>query len=311
MNINSNNILEKEFSIISLLHLFLQNKGFITSFSLIFAISSIFIALSLSPIFSSNIVLKSVQENEPSLSTGLGVLGGIANISGSLGLNPDEEAILAMKHAVSRDFFKKLYADQEFKKNLLAYDSYNPNNKSNLYDQSIYDLETKKWIIEPIFLVAHKRFTTQHMKIYQEKVGDFVIISIEHKSPIIAKEWAELMFRELNKYMKEVSMQKINKEVQYLNDELNKTSSSELRKVVAQLLESKIQKQMYGNISDDYIFEIVDSAYVPHERARPSRAFICIMITTLGFLLSCLIVFILDQFKKRIKLNPPFIENVE
>ena len=188
----------------------------------------------------------------------------------------------------------------------MAYDSYNPNNKSNLYDQSIYDSETKKWIIEPIFLVAHKRFTTQHMKIYQEKVGDFVNISIEHKSPIIAKEWADLMFRELNKYMKEVSSQKINREVQYLNNELNKTSSSELRKVVAQLLESKIQKQMYGNISDDYIFEIVDSAYVPYERARPSRAFICIMITTLGFLLSCLIVFILDNFKKRIKLNPPF-----
>ena len=149
------------------------------------------------------------------------------------------------------------------------------------------------------------------MKIYQEKVGGFVNISIEHKSPIIAKEWADLMYRELNKYMKEVSSQKINREVEYLNNELNKTSSSELRKVVAQLLESKIQKQMYGNISDDYIFEIVDSAYVPYERARPSRAFICIMITTLGFLLSCLIVFILDNFKKRIKLNPPFIENVE
>lgn len=311
MDINSNNILEKEFSIISLFYLFLKNKGFIAFFSFIFAISSVFVALSLSPIFSSNIVLKSVQENEPSLSTGLGMLGGIANISGSLGLNPDEEAMLAMKHAVSRDFFKKLYTDQEFKKNLMAYDSYNPNNKSNLYDQSIYDSETNNWIIEPIFLVAHKRFTTQHMKIYQEKVGGFVNISIEHKSPIIAKEWAELMYRELNKYMKEVSSQKINKEVQYLNDELNKTSSSELRKVVAQLLESKIQKQMYGNISDDYVFEIVDSAYVPYERARPSRAFICIMITTLGFLLSCLIVFILDHFKKRIKLNPPFIENVE
>lgn len=311
MDTNSTNILEKELSITSLFYLFLKNKGFIALFSLIFAISSIFIALSLSPIFSSNIVLKSVQENEPSLSTGLGMLGGIASISGSLGLNPDEEAMLAMKHAVSRDFFKKIYADQEFKKNLMAYDSYNPNNKSNLYDQSIYDSETKKWIIEPIFLVAHKRFTTQHMKIYQEKVGGFVNISIEHKSPIIAKEWADLMFRELNKYMKEVSSQKINREVEYLNNELNKTSSSELRKVVAQLLESKIQKQMYGNISDDYIFEIVDSAYVPYERARPSRAFICIMITALGFLLSCLIVFILDYFKKRIKLNPPFIENVE
>ncbi len=311
MDTNSSNFLQKELSIISLFQLFLKNKIFIASFTSICAILSVFIALSLSPIFTSTIVLKSVQENEPSFSTGLGMLGGLANISGSLGLNPDEEAILAMKHATSKDFFQKLYADNDFKKNLMAYESFSPNERLNLYDQTIYDSKSNKWLFEPIFLNAHKRFTTQHMKIFQEKVGGFVNISIEHKSPIIAKEWAELIFRELNKYMKEISEQKINQEVKYLNKELNKTSSSELRRVISQLLENKIQKQMYANISDNYIFEVVDSPYVPHERSRPSRAFICIMLTTLGFFISCLIVFILDLFNKKIKLRKPFIENIE
>tara|TARA_B100000212_G_C27284541_1_gene494566 strand:- start:54 stop:989 length:936 start_codon:yes stop_codon:yes gene_type:complete len=311
MDTNSSNILHKELSIISLFQLFLKNKIFIASFTSICAIFSVFIALSLSPIFTSTIVLKSVQENEPSFSTGLGMLGGLRTISGSLGLNPDEEAILAMKHATSKDFFQKLYADNDFKKNLMAYDSYSPNERLNLYDQTIFDSKSNKWLFEPIFLNAHKRFTTQHMKIFQEKVGGFVNISIEHKSPIIAKEWAELMFRELNKYMKEIEEQKINQEVTYLNDELNKTSSSELRRVISQLLENKIQKQMYANISDDYIFEVVDSPYIPHERSRPSRAFICIMLTALGFLISCLIVFVLDLFNKKIKLRQPFVVNIE
>ena len=311
MDTNSSNFLQKELSIISLFQLFLKNKIFIASFTSICAILSVFIALSLSPIFTSTIVLKSVQENEPSFSTGLGMLGGLANISGSLGLNPDEEAILAMKHATSKDFFQKLYADNDFKKNLMAYESFSPNERLNLYDQTIYDSKSNKWLFEPIFLNAHKRFTTQHMKIFQEKVGGFVNISIEHKSPIIAKEWAELIFRELNKYMNQISEQKINQEVTYLNKELNKTSSSELRRVISQLLENKIQKQMYANISDNYIFEVVDSPYVPHERSRPSRAFICIMLTTLGFFISCLIVFILDLFNKKIKLRKPFIENIE
>ena len=311
MDTQSNNILEKEFNIKSLLSLFLINKVFITVFTSIFAISSVFIALSLSPIFGSTIVLKSVQENEPSLSTGLGMLGGLANISGSLGLNPDEEAILAMKHAVSKDFFKTLYVDDEFKRNLMAYKSFNPNEKSNTYDETIINIETNEWIVEPIFLNAHKRFTTQHMKIIQEKVGGFVNISIEHKSPIIAKEWADLMYKELNKYMKEVYVTKINQEVEYLNNELYNTSSVELRKVISSLLENKIQKQMYADISDDYVFEVVDSAYVPYERVRPSRAFICIMITVFGLIFSCLIVFILDQFNKRIKFKSPFIGNVD
>ena len=312
MNENSaNNFMHNEISLISLLNNLWKNKIFITTLTSIFAISSVFIALSLSPIYTSTIVLKSVQENEPSLSTGLGMLGGLANISGSLGLNPHEEAILAMKHAESRDFFKRLYAYDEFKKNLMAYDSFNQSEKSNLYNQTIFDSETNKWLSEPEFLNAHKRFTTQHMRIYQEKVGGFVNISIEHQSPKIAKEWADLMFKELNKYMKEISEQKINQEVEYLNKELNNTSSVELRKVISQLLESKIQKQMYADISDDYIFEVVDSAYLPIERSRPSRTFICIMITALGFFLSCLIVFILDQFNKRITLRPPFVGKVE
>ena len=269
MDTNSSNILHKELSIISLFQLFLKNKIFIASFTSICAILSVFIALSLSPIFTSTIVLKSVQENEPSFSTGLGMLGGLRTISGSLGLNPDEEAILAMKHATSKDFFQKLYADNDFKKNLMAYDSYSPNERLNLYDQTIYDSKSNKWLFEPIFLNAHKRFTTQHMKIFpRKKLGGFVNISVEHKSPIIAKEWAELIFRELNKYMKEISEQKINQEVTYLNKELNKTSSSELRRVVSQLLENKIQKQMYANISDIIYVEVVDSPYVPHERSR-------------------------------------------
>jgi capsular polysaccharide biosynthesis protein len=303
------NFLQKEFSISAVALLLFRNKEFITFFTAIFAISSVFFALSLSPIFGSTIVLKSVQENEPSLSTGLGMLGGIANISGSLGLNPHEEAILAMKHAVSKDFFKTLYEDDEFKKNLMAYKSFSANERLNTYDEAIFNTETNGWKVEPIFLNAHKRFTTQHMTIIKEKVGGFVNISIEHKSPIIAREWANLMYKELNKYMKKVYLTKINQEVEYLNNELYNTSSVELRKVISSLLENKIQKQMYANVSDDYIFEVVDSAYIPHERVRPSRAFICIMLTVFGAFFSCLIVFILDQFNKRIKLKPPFFEN--
>ena len=60
-------IFEKELNIVSIFLLFIRNKGFIITISSIFAIASIFIALSIQPIFTSTIVLKSVQENEPSL----------------------------------------------------------------------------------------------------------------------------------------------------------------------------------------------------------------------------------------------------
>jgi len=312
MNIRQNEgIFESEINITTLFFLFWKNKVFITLLTLIFAVSSVFFALSLSPIFSSTIVLKSVQDNKPSLGSSLGVLSGLANVQGSLGLNPDEEAILAMKHAGSKDFFKVLYQKDGFKENLMAYKSYNPSNNQNIYDEAIYNQETKQWFADPLFLDAHKRFTTQHFTIIQEKIGGFVNITIEHQSPIIAAEWAELIYRELNSYMKKITQETTIQAVNFLKLEMGSTRSTELKKVLATTFLSKIQKLMYADISEDFIFSVVDSAYVPHERARPSRAFICVMITFLGMFFSCLVVFILNIFNKKIYFSFPFILKIE
>lgn len=308
---NNDSILDSEINISSLFFLFWKNKVFIIMLTSIFAVSSVIFALSLQPIFSSTIVLKSVQDNEPSFGDGLGVLSGLTNVKGSLGLNPDVDAILAMRKAVSKDFFKILYEDETFKKNLLAYDSFNPVTKVNTYDETIYDTKQKAWLYEPYFLDAHKKFTTEHMSIIKEKVGGFVNITIEHKSPIIAAKWAELMHKELNVYMKSITESENINAINFLKSELNSTNSAELKEVIASSLEGKIQRAMYTNISDDYIFSVVDSAYIPNERSRPSRAFICIMITVLGFSLSCLIVFVLDAINRSIQFKYPYIVKTE
>tara|TARA_B100000795_G_scaffold229036_1_gene185935 strand:- start:40 stop:984 length:945 start_codon:yes stop_codon:yes gene_type:complete len=308
--ISNDNFLNSEINLFSIFLLFWKNKIFIILLTSIFAISSIFFALSLKPVFSSTIVLKSVQDNTPSLGTSLGVLSGLANVKGSLGLNPHEGDILAMKHAVSKDFFKVLYQDESLKKNLMAYSSFDPSNKIDSYDESIYSKD-KVWLYEPHFLDAHKKFTTEHMTIIKEKVGGFVNITIEHNSPIIAAEWAELVYKELNAYMKKITENNNIQALNFLNLELNSTRSTELRKVIANSMEAKIQRSMYAKISDDYIFSVVDSAYIPFERSRPSRAFICIMITIFGFSLSCLIVFFLDIMNRSICSKFPYIIKTE
>ena len=128
---------------------------------------------------------------------------------------------------------------------------------------------------------------------------------------MIAKDWAESVYKELNKYMKEISVEKNTKAEEYLKSELSKTRNAELSKVISSLLENKIQKQMYADISDDYIFSVVDSAYVANERVRPSRSFICIVITALGFLIACSIIFIVNEFKSKLQFRPPFIKKFE
>ena len=204
-----------------------------------------------------------------------------------------------------------MYRDEEFKKNLLAYDYYDSTSKSNFYDKSIYNSDENKWLYEAHFLTAHKKFTTQHMNISQDKIGDFVNITIEHKSPIIAAQWAELVYKEINAYMKKITYETTSEALEYIKSEIGATTSTELKKVLASSLESKIQKLMYADISDDYIFSVVDSAYVANERVRPSRSFICIVITALGFLIACSIIFIVNEFKSKLQFRPPFIKKFE
>ena len=111
--------------------------------------------------------------------------------------------------------------------------------------------------------------------------------------------------------MKKITQETTIQAVNFLKLEMGSTSSTELKKILASTLESKIQKLMYADISEDFIFSVIDSAYVPHERARPSRAFICVMITFFGMFFSCLVVFILNFFNKRIHFSFPFILKIE
>ena len=80
------------------------------------------------------------------------------------------------------------------------------------------------------------------MNISQDKIGDFVNITIEHKSPIIAAQWAELVYKEINAYMKKITYETSSEAVEYIKSEIGSTTSTELKKVLASSLESKIQK---------------------------------------------------------------------
>ena len=65
----------------------------------------------------------------------------------------------------------------------------------------------------------------------------FTEITIIHYSPVIAKRWLELIFNKMNESIKEIKTLEAEKSIAYLNKELALARESELKKVIAELIE--------------------------------------------------------------------------
>ena len=82
--------------------------------------------------------------------------------------------------------------------------------------------------------------------------------------------------------------------IEYMNSELENTNSEELRSLFFDLIQTKIEVKMLAFSRPEYIFKTIDPPIVPEKKSSPNRAFICVVITLLGFFLTCLFVLFRD-----------------
>ena len=78
----------------------------------------------------------------------------------------------------------------------------------------------------------------------------------------------------------------------YLNIQMTQTSFAEIKMVIAQLLQQKMQQLALVEASDFYVFDYIDPPAVMETKSEPVRSVICIIGAFLGGILGCLIVII-------------------
>jgi LPS O-antigen subunit length determinant protein (WzzB/FepE family) len=61
------------------------------------------------------------------------------------------------------------------------------------------------------------------------------------------------------------------KSIQYLKEQINKTSELDVRKVLYGLIETELQSQKMAYVRDQYAYKVIDAAYVPTQRFSPVR----------------------------------------
>lgn len=285
---------EDEIGLLELCNVLWKGKWMIIGITMIFAVVSVVYALSLPNIYKSEALLAPAEENAGGGLAGMvGGLGGLASLAGMNVSGGSNKITLAIEVMTSRQFITRFIDRHDLLVDLMAVKGWDRGADKLLVDESLYDEKKNKWVrepksphgIEPSLQEAYEAFL-KLFNVSEDKETNLVTISVEYFSPAIAKEWVELLVRDINEEIKRRDVAEAEKSIEYLSEQLQKISIADMQTVFYELIEEQTKTIMFAEVRDEYIFKTVDKAFVPEERLRPKKALICVLGGVLGVILS-------------------------
>jgi LPS O-antigen subunit length determinant protein (WzzB/FepE family) len=278
-----------------------DGKWLLITTTSLFALGSIIYSLYLPNIYQSSALLSPVV-NENSMNQSMKNVGGLASLAGIniQSQSGNSNTIKAIQKLRTLSFFEKNILPNIFLPNLLAVESWNSSTNNISYNNSLYNEISKTWTREaqhpktqiPSAQEAFAVFMNEHLSLSIDPETGFVTISIKHKSPFIAKAWTELVVKEINSFFRIKDEAEAMAALNFLNAQISQTTFTEIKQVIAQLLQQKTQQLTLIEVSDFYVFEYIDPPAVMERKSEPKRSIISILGTFLGAIIAVLIVLI-------------------
>ena len=298
---NDSNNFENEIDFLELLYVLWQGKWIIVSLTAFVSIIGVLYSLSLPNIYTSKALLVPVNSSS-GISGALGGGYGLAGLAGiSLPSGGDEgNSAKAIQKISSLSFFENNILTNIHLPDLMAVKSWNSKTNTLTFDDSIYDTNSNTWIRDysypqqqiPSAQESFEVFKTTHLSLSEDKKSGFITLSIKHQSPFVAKQWVELIINEVNAFYRQKDKSESEKAVSYLNQQISITGLSEIKQVIAQLLQEETKKLTLIEANQYYVFDYIDPPAVMEKKSEPKRALICILSALLGGMLSVLLVLI-------------------
>lgn len=223
---------DDEIDLHELLKALWKGKWIIIATTFVFAIGSVFYALSLPNIYKADVLLAPADtSNGGGLSKMAGQLGGLAALAGvNLGSSEISQADLAMQVIKSRQFVKGFINKHDLLAPLMAVKGWEPLSNRLIFNTDIYDQESKEWLREskglrgakPSDQEAFEEFTKNIISISQDKESGLYTISIKYYSPYLAKEWLDWLVEDINDVMRARSISQTTQNLSYLEEQLKK-----------------------------------------------------------------------------------------
>ncbi|GAC25051.1 lipopolysaccharide biosynthesis [Paraglaciecola mesophila KMM 241] len=278
-----------------------RGKWIIIAITAIFAVASVFYALSLPNIYKSEALLAPADSDQQGGLSGLsGQLGGLASLAGvNLGGGKTDKTALAIEILKSREFFAKFAEKHDILPGLVAVKDWDMSSNTVIYDEDVYLPQSKEWIREvqppkkakPSMQEAKKEFDAL-FSVEQNPDNGMVLIGVEHYSPEVAKQWVDWLVQDINSVMKARDKAEAKNSIQYLQSQIAQTNIVEQKTLLYQLVEEQAKTLMFAEVRDEYVFKTIDSAQVSELKFMPNRLLIVIFGCLVGGVLSTIFLLI-------------------
>jgi len=278
----------------------------IIAITAVFAVASIIYALSVPNQYKATALLAPAQSSGGGLSGALGQLGGLASLAGvSLGGGESSEGQIAQEIMKSWSYIEGFIDDNDLAVELAAAQGWSKGSNELQINDSVYDTQNKQWLVEneagvtgpPTSWSLFQAFS-ERLAVSEDKKSGLVSVSIEYYSPLIAKQWVDMYVESINRFMQQRQVDKVTRNIAYLQEQIGKTSIAEMQEVFYSIIEEQTKSKMLAEASPDYAFVAVGPSMVPEQKSQPKRALMCILGTLLGGMLSVLLVLIMHYARK-------------
>ena len=296
------NYFDNEVDLRELFYVLLEGKWIIVSVTSFVSIIGIIYSLFLPNIYESKAMLVAVNPSSGisgALQSYSGLAAGLTGIRLPSG-GDEGNSTKAIKKISSLSFFENNILTNIYLPDLMAVKSWDYKTNTLAFDNSIYKIDSNTWVRDysypqqqiPSAQESFEVFSTEHLSLSEDKKSGFITLSIKHQSPFIAKKWADLVVNEVNAFYRQKDKSESEKAVSYLNQQISMTGLSEIKQVIAQLLQEETKKLTLIEANQYYVFDYIDPPAVMEEKSEPKRAIICILSALLGGMLSIALVLI-------------------
>jgi len=290
-----------ELDLMQLFRILFNGKWYIVIVTSLVSFFVLLFSLSLPNIYQSKALIVPVQSSK-NISDSLNNYSGLASLAG-INLpsqNNQNNSIEAMHKLNSLSFFEDNVLPNIFLPDLMALKSWDNQTNKLSYDEEIFNESDNSWIRDfsypgtriPTAQESYKKFHEKHFSFSEDTKTGFITLSIKHQSPNIAKEWSELIFREINSFYRQKDKLNSEQSAEFLISKIAMTNISEIKEAMAALLQQEIQKLTLIEVNQSYVFDYLDPPQIMEQKSEPNRTLILILGILLGCISGILIVLI-------------------
>lgn len=145
---------------------------------------------------------------------------------------------------------------------------------------------------QPTYGDAYRRFADSVLSVQEDKDTGLIRLSTEWHDPEVAAQWANKLVQRINELMRARAIAEAQRSVEFLQQQLTKTSILGIQDSIYRLIESHVGQIALANSRDGYALRVIDPAVAPEAKdfIKPRRVLMIALGLVGGSLLAFLIV---------------------